>query len=92
MVLVTGERGEKCMNKQIQYTDEPIGEVRLVADFLPSPEELKLKSENTKVTISLSSESVAYFKQAAKTNHMQYQKMIRELLDEYVAHQKNANK
>jgi len=23
---------------------------------------------------------------------MQYQKMIRELLDEYVAHQKNANK
>ena len=42
--------------------------------------------------ISLSSESVAYFKQAAKTNHMQYQKMIRELLDEYVAHQKKANK
>lgn len=80
------------MNKQIQYTDEPIGEVRLVADFLPSPEELKLKSENTKVTISLSSESVAYFKQVAKSNHMQYQKMIRELLDEYVAHQKNANK
>ena len=80
------------MDKQIQYTDEPIGEVRLVADFLPSPEELKLKSENTKVTISLSSESVAYFKQAAKINNMQYQKMIRELLDEYVAHQKNANK
>ena len=92
MVLVTGGKGEKYMNKKIQYTDEPIGEVGLVADFLPSPEELKLKSGNTKVTISLSSESVAYFKQAAKTNHMQYQKMIRELLDEYVAHQKKANK
>ena len=92
MVLVTGGKGEKYMNKKIQYTDGPIGEVGLVADFLPSPEELKLKSDNTKVTISLSSESVAYFKQAAKTNHMQYQKMIRELLDEYVAHQKKANK
>ena len=80
------------MNKQIQYTDEPFGDIKLVADFLPSPEELKLKSENTKITISLSAESIAYFKEAAKSNHMQYQKMIRQLLDEYVAHQKNANK
>lgn len=80
------------MNRKIQYTDEPVGDLMLVEDFLPSPEELKLKSENTKVTISLSSESVAYFKEAAKTNHMQYQKMIRQLLDEYVAHQKQADK
>ena len=80
------------MSKQIQYTDEPIGEIRLVADFLPSPSELKLKSENTKITISLSTESVEYFKFAAEKNHMQYQKMIRQLLDEYVAHQKSANK
>ncbi|WP_198243021.1 BrnA antitoxin family protein [methane-oxidizing endosymbiont of Gigantopelta aegis] len=80
------------MSKQIQYSDEPVGEVKLIADFLPSPAELAVKSKNTKVTISLSSESVAYFKQAAKKHHMQYQKMIRQLLDEYVAHQKGANK
>ena len=80
------------MSKQIQYTDDPIGNIKLVADFLPSPEELKLKNENTKVTISLSSESVAFFKEAAKANHMQYQKMIRQLLDEYVSLQKSANK
>jgi predicted DNA binding CopG/RHH family protein len=80
------------MSKQIQYTDGPIGNVKLIADFLPSPSELKLKNENTKVTISLSSESVAYFKETAAKNHMQYQKMIRQLLDEYVAHQKSANK
>lgn len=80
------------MSKQIQYTKEPIGKIKLVADFLPSPEELKLKNENTKVTISLSSESVAFFKEAAKANHMQYQKMIRQLLDEYVTLQKSANK
>ena len=76
------------MNKQIQYTDEPMGDIKVVADFLPSPEKLVLKRENTKVTISLSSESVAYFKAIAKANHTPYQKMIRQLLDEYVAHQK----
>lgn len=79
------------MSKQIQYIDEPIGKIKLVADFLPSPSQLKLKNENTKITISLSTESVEYFKSAAVKNHMQYQKIIRQLLDEYVAHQKNAN-
>lgn len=73
------------MSKPIQYSDEPIGEVRLIPDFLPSPEKLALRSEQTKITISLSSESVAYFKEAAKKHHMPYQKMTRQLLDEYVA-------
>jgi len=76
------------MSKQIQYSDEPIGDFKIVADFLPSPEELSLKNDNTKVTISLSSESVAYFKSVAKKHHMQYQKIIRQLLDEYVDQQK----
>ncbi|MEX0739206.1 MAG: CopG family transcriptional regulator [Pseudohongiella sp.] len=77
------------MKSQIKYTDEPIGRVKIVADFLPSPEELAVRNNNTKVTMSLSSESVEYFKEAAKKNDMPYQKMIRELLDEYVAHQKD---
>ena len=80
------------MSKRTQYSDEPIGEVRLVPDFLPSPEELALKNEQTKVTIHLNSETVAYFKAAADKHHMQYQKMIRQLLDEYVAHQKQAGR
>lgn len=80
------------MSKIIQYSNEPMGDIELVSDFLPSPEELALKNKNTKVTISLSSESVAYFKDVAKKHHMQYQKMIRQLLDEYVAHQKNIGK
>ncbi|MFK5987173.1 MAG: BrnA antitoxin family protein [Pseudomonadota bacterium] len=77
------------MSKQIQYSEEHLGDIKLVADFLPSPSELALKNKNTKVTISLSSESVAFFKDAAKKHHMQYQKMIRQLLDEYVASHKN---
>lgn len=76
------------MKKQIKYTDEPIGDIKVIADFLPSPEELALKNQNTKVTISLSSESVTYFKNEAQKHDMQYQKMIRQLLDEYVSHQK----
>ena len=81
------------MNKQIRYTDipiggEPIGELKIITDSLPSPKELKFKSANTKVTISLSSESVAYFKAVAKANQMQYQKMIRQLLDVYVTREK----
>ncbi len=80
------------MSKPIQYSNEPLGDIEFIPDFLPSPEELALKKQNTKVTISLSSESVAYFKAAAKKHHMQYQKIIRELLDEYVEHQKSANR
>ena len=76
------------MSKRIRYSDEPIGKIRLVPDFLPSPEELALKSAQTKITISLSSESVAFFKAEAKKHHMQYQRMIRQLLDEYVAQNK----
>ena len=76
------------MSKQIQYSNEPLGKLRIVPDFLPSPEELAVKNKSTKITIALSAESVAYFKETAKKNHMQYQKMIRQLLDEYVAHQK----
>ena len=80
------------MSKTIQYSDEPIGDIELVSDFQPSPEELALKNQNTKITISLSSECIAYFKDAAKKHHMPYQKMIRQLLDEYVAHQKSSEK
>ncbi len=87
-----GAKVKRSMSKPIQYSNEPLGDIKIVPDFLPSPEELALKQQNTKVTISLSSESVAYFKETAKRHHMQYQKMIRQLLDEYVAHQKSANK
>ena len=76
------------MKKPIKYSDEPIGKVKLIDDFLPSPKQLALKNRNTKITISLSSDSVAYFKQEAEKHDMQYQKMIRQLLDEYVSQQR----
>ena len=72
--------------KKINYTDEPLGEIRIVDDFLPSPENLAFKERNVKVTITLSKESVDFFKKEAKKNHTQYQKMIRRLLDVYAEH------
>lgn len=75
------------MKKKIKYSDEPIGKVKAVSDFLPSPEELVLKDETVKVTISLSKASVEFFKKEAKKYNTQYQKMIRRLLDEYTSHQ-----
>ncbi len=74
------------MKKKIKYTDEPLGQVKRVSDFLPSPEELALKDETVRVTISLSKASVEFFKHEAKKHNTQYQKMIRRLLDEYAAH------
>jgi len=75
------------MKEKIKYTNEPIGKVRVLKDFLPSPEELVLKDETVKVTISLSKISIDFFKKEAKKHNTQYQKKIRRLLDEYTAHQ-----
>lgn len=75
------------MKKKIKYTDEQMGKIRVVPDFLPSPEELALKDETVKITIALSKASVDFFKGEAKKYNTQYQKMIRRLLDEYATHQ-----
>lgn len=82
-----GGKERRYMKQKIKYTDEPIGKVRVIADFLPSPKELALKDETVKVTISLSKSSIDFFKEEAKKYDTQYQKMIRRLLDEYAAHQ-----
>ena len=75
------------MKEKIKCTDEPMGQMKRVSDFQPSPEELVLKDETVRVTIALSKTSVEFFKREAKKHNTQYQKMIRRLLDEYTAHQ-----
>jgi predicted DNA binding CopG/RHH family protein len=82
-----GGKERKYMKRKIKYTDEPMGKVKVISNFLPSPEELALKDETVKVTIALSKTSVEFFKEEAKKYNTQYQKMIRRLLDEYTAHQ-----
>jgi len=79
-------------SKSIRYTDEPMDDVEVVADFLPSPEELAFKEEFVKITISLSKSSLDFFKDKAEAHRIQYQKMIRRLLDEYVLRQKQLSR
>ena len=88
MERVTGERGEKFMKKRkkISYTNEPIGPIKVMPDFLPSPHELVCKEETVKITLLLTKESLDFFKKEAKAQRTQYQKMIRALLDKYAHH------
>ncbi len=72
------------MSGKIRYTNEPIGEPKVIRDFLPSPAELAFRDEEVKVTIALSRKSVDFFKSEAAKTDTQYQRMIRRLLDAYV--------
>lgn len=72
------------MRKKIAYTNEPIGEPRVIRDFLPSPAELAFRDKDVKITITLSEKSVQFFKAEAAKADTQYQRMIRRLLDAYV--------
>lgn len=76
------------MKRKIKYTNEPMGDIRITDDFLPPPEQLVFKEDNIKVTITLSKSSVDFFKKEAKKHHVQYQKMIRRLLDLYTVQHK----
>lgn len=84
---VTGDGGRKFMKKrEIKYTNENLGKIRVEDDFLPSPDELVLKEETVKITIALTKDSVDFFKKVAKEKQTHYQTMIRVLLDQYTAH------
>ena len=74
------------MSERIKYTDEPLGNLRVIPDFLPRPEDLVFRDEGVKVTISLSKRSVEFFKNEARKHNTQYQRMIRRLLDAYAEH------
>ena len=75
------------MKPKIKYTDEPLGKVELIADMLPSPEELAFKEDTVKITIALSKSSVDFFKLEAKKHETKYQQIIRRLLDAYTLSQ-----
>jgi hypothetical protein len=75
------------MSKKTRYTDEPVGPVKVVHDFLPPPEELAYREESQKVTLSLTKRSIAFFKESAAHYGTPYQTMIRRLLDTYAQNQ-----
>jgi len=78
--------------RTVRYTRGEIGKVRVVGDFLPTPEELVLAEDNVKVTLSLTRRSLDFFKREAKKHRVPYQRMIRALVDEYAAGPKQARR
>jgi len=74
------------MTARIKYADEPIGNPRVVADFLPAPDDLAFREEGVKVTLALTKRSVEFFKREAQKHNTQYQRMIRRLVDAYAEH------
>ena len=78
------------MRRTTRYTDEALGRLEVVKDFLPSPDQLVLKEDGIKVTLSLSKRSVAFFKAHAARSKVPYQKMIRSLVDSYAAQYEEA--
>jgi predicted DNA binding CopG/RHH family protein len=74
------------MNKKINYTKGEIGRTKIVDDFLPSPADLVLKEDLVKVTITLSKDSINFFKKEAVKQHIPYQRIIKTLLDKYAKH------
>ncbi len=66
-----------------KYTNEPLGRLAVVEDFLPPPDQLVLKDDGVKITLSLSKKSIDFFKAHAAQSNVPYQRMIRSLLDSY---------
>lgn len=85
-MLDIGGKGNRFMKKKIKYSNEDIGKVEIVKDFLPKPEDLVFKEDTVKVTLNLSKSSIEFFKDIAKKHGSQYQKVIRNLLDNYTSH------
>ena len=50
------------MKTKIKYTNEPLGDVKVIADFLPSPAELAFNEEGVKVTLALSKKSIDFLR------------------------------
>ena len=74
---------------RVNYTDAP-DDIRVslvdpvfVKDFLPSPEELVLKTKKAKITIAIDQHSLDLYKLYAKKHKAKYQTMINEVLGSY---------
>jgi predicted DNA binding CopG/RHH family protein len=72
--------------KTVKYTDdkgEIAGDLRRVADHLPSPAELAGVATQTKITLALDQESLEFFRREARRHNTSYQRMIRNLVRAY---------
>lgn len=73
--------------RTVKYSDdkgEIIGDLRRIRDELPSIDELGDRPRRqTKVTIALDDDALAFFKREARRRNTSYQRMIRNLVRAY---------
>ncbi len=84
-----GGKERNYMTNNIKYTDAPaeiaaaLEGATALEDFLPSPEQLVLKTEKEKITIAVDKRSLELFKKYAKKHDAKYQTMINGVLSSY---------
>jgi predicted DNA binding CopG/RHH family protein len=77
------------MTNKVSYTDAPteiaeaLESAGALEDFLPSPEQLVLKTEKEKITIAIDKNSLELFKRYANKHNAKYQTMINGVLSSY---------
>ena len=79
------------MKKRIKYTDEPM-EFTVVPDFLPPPEELRLRLKKVKITLEVDAPTVGIFRARAGGRLAQSRRMMGKLLDLYAAREGSGNR
>ena len=82
-----GANGGNFMKNTTTDPAEPIGNVTIVEDFLPPPEQLVPKKNTVRVTMEFTKESIEFFKREAQKHNASYQAMIRNLVDIYAQKQ-----
>ena len=86
------------MKKKTKYSKAPqdigkaINQAKNISDFLPKPKDLITDKNHIKVTLSLSKDSVDFFKSQARFYGYSYQQMIRKVVDIYTKHHKQKKK
>ncbi|MDX2113354.1 MAG: CopG family transcriptional regulator [Alphaproteobacteria bacterium] len=71
------------MKKKIKYTNEPLGEITIIKDFLPKPKDLIFREEMIEVKIPLSRRSLEFFTKQGKKHHIAPERMISALAESY---------
>ena len=77
------------MANKVRYTKAPADMARAleaavsIEDFLPSPDQLVLRQDKEKITISLDKRNVDLFRHYAKKHNAKYQTMMNDVLGEY---------
>jgi len=89
LVQGIGTKNNKSMKKSIKDHKQKefkgtFGSMRLMTDSLPSSDDLIRKQKSHKITIALSDDSVTFFKDESTRLSTPYQRLIRNLLQEYV--------